>query len=343
MSQFPHPCSRCGTSIPANQRFCLNCGAPAEASNPAGSFPGGGYAPPSGAYAPTQQAAPPGGYPQQGAQNFQQAPSYAQPQKKKRGVLGGVGCVGGLLILLVLVVCGASGYFGWKWVTSRAASTDTNTGTGTQANGVQPPITTTLINATVPYSSVMVTVVNAQQATSFADDTSTAAPGVVRLNLSERQAVPLDTAKGSTSSGFYDYQGFTLLLPGGTSVASVNSQKTSGPPGSATQANWLDFPVPTSIKVSQLTLRIGTATEAQMNVPLTGHADLSKYQSRLTHPNVRGQYAGMTWTLTSVSAQLSAGGKQADKSMQYIVVEVSVNNPTAQNVPAYSPDYVRLQ
>ena len=47
----------------------------------------------------------------------------------------------------------------------------------------QAPLTTTPINATVTYSSVDITILNAQQATSFADDRDTPAHGVVRLNL----------------------------------------------------------------------------------------------------------------------------------------------------------------
>jgi hypothetical protein len=345
-----HSCSRCGSSIPANQRFCQNCGAPTgvAANNPANpgyegdTFISAPPPPPPGTYARTQLAAPSAVRPEQAQQKFQQVPPYAQPQKNStRGLFKRLGFGLVLLILLALVLCSATGYVGWKWITSRTATGTTSA--GTQSNVSQPNITTTSINETVTYSSVMITIVNAQQSLRFANDSSTSSPGALRINLDERQSVPLDTG-GDNTDPYYGYTDtFTLLLPGGNSVTSLDTKIANGPTGGTRQTNWIDFPVPTSIKVNQLTLRIGKSTEAQMDIPLTGHANLSAYQPETVNPNSHTQYGGMTWTLTTASAQLSDGGRQADKGMRYIVVAVSVDNPTSQDINAYSPDYVRLQ
>jgi hypothetical protein len=343
-----HSCSRCGSPVARGQQFCQNCGTPvdANANNPTiSAFEGKTVLappPPPDSYVHRQLVAPPVAYSPQTQQNFQQVPPHAQPQKNaSRGLFKRLGISLVLVVLLALVACSAAGYVGWKWITSQAAPGTTSA--DTQNNVPQPPITTTPINETVTYSSVMITIVNAQQAARFADDSSTSSPGALRLNLDERQSVPLDTGGGNTDP-YYGYtDNFTLLLPGGNSIAPLDTKIGSGPTGGGKQTNWIDFPVSTSIKVNQLTLRIGKNTEAQMDIPLTGHADLSAYQPKTISPNTHTRYGDMTWTLTEASAQLSNGGRQADKGMRYIVVAVSVDNPTSQDINAYSPDYVRLQ
>ena len=97
------------------------------------------------------------------------------------------------------------------------------------------------------------------------------------------------------------------------------------------------------MNVNQLILRIGTDTEVQMDIALTGHADLSQYQPRQVSPNTRVAYGPMFWTLTTASIQLSDDGKQADKGMRFIVVTLKIENPSTQDLHTYPPDYVRLQ
>ena len=97
------------------------------------------------------------------------------------------------------------------------------------------------------------------------------------------------------------------------------------------------------MNVNQLILRIGTDTEVQMDIALTGHADLSQYQPRQVSPNTRVTYGPMFWTLTTASIQLSDDGKQADKGMRFIVVTLKIENPSTQDLHTYPPDYVRLQ
>ncbi len=79
-----------------------------------------------------------------------------------------------------------------------------------------------------------------------------------------------------------------------------------------------------------------------MDVPLTGNADLSKYQLKTISPNMSFQYAGLKWTLTIVTSSWSADGKQADSGMRYIVVTLTVNNPTSDTYYYSINDYGRL-
>lgn len=50
----------------------------------------------------------------------------------------------------------------------------------------QAPIKSTSINSTLTYAGVDITVLNAQQATNFADDPNTKTDGMLRLNLQEQ-------------------------------------------------------------------------------------------------------------------------------------------------------------
>src|SRR2546429_432429 len=79
--------------------------------------------------------------------------------------------------------------------------------------------------------------------------------------------------------------GTRLLVPGNKSVPPTYVKATAGIAPGVTQTSMLDFAVPTDLKISQLTLRLGTATEAQVDIPLTGHANLSAYQPKTTKLN----------------------------------------------------------
>jgi len=354
-----HSCSRCGTTVPANMAFCSNCGAPLNAgvARPGNSAHNGADfqfvpPPPPGSYTPPtvyQPQAAQGSYPPPGQQGYpppaqrnQQLPAPSKPPKNaSRSVLRQIGCGVGLVILLILVVLGAAGYF---LVRSLGSSVTNRSTLNANATPTQAPIRTTPINATITYSGVAITIVNAQQATSFADDSITASPGALRLNLHESQSAVDDTGVASNVDPYYTYgKAFNVLLPGGRSVAPVGTLNSNGPTKGKTQTNWIDFPVPTSMNVNQLILRIGTDTEVQMDIALTGHTDLSQYQPRQVSPNTRVAYGPMFWTLTTASIQLSDDGKQADKGMRFIVVTLKIENPSTQDLHTYPPDYVRLQ
>jgi hypothetical protein len=344
-----HSCANCGSSVPENMRFCPNCGTPAG-------IPQAPPPPPVNASAPTQRAAPFTAYPQQNnqpayqpppaqaQQNYQPPlqgnqplPAYARPQKNSsRGILKV-----GVILLLLLLLLGGAGYFAFHALTNRGGNT-ARTDTASGATPTQAPLTTTPINTTVNYASVNITIINAQQATSFADDTGTPARGVVRLNL---HAVHSDVTNSDfTSAPTYAYgESFALLLPGGNKVTLGGDKDISGPAQKADQTTWLDFPAPTGLKVNQMILQIGKDTEEQLRVPLTGHADVSQYLPRQSTPNLRVAFGSMFWTLKTATFKLSDSGTQVDKGIRFLVLTFSLDNPGTEGLNAFPPDYIRLQ
>lgn len=334
-------CPRCGTSVPATQMFCQNCGAPTDAkmvkvaNQPTSAVippppPPDSLVPPQTVY--SQQVSP------QPLQAAQPLPAYARPQKSSFR-LRRLGFGAALLLLLVVVVIGTGGFFAVRYLGSHLPGGDGHP--YLNIPGGQAPITTTPLNTTVTYASVVITIVNAQQATSFANDNG--APGLLRLNLHEHN---INTPEKSLiiSTVSYSYtDAFHLILPGGKSVASIDSQLVKGPVQGESQSGWVDFPVSTTLKVSSLVLRLGTDTEAQMDVPLTGHPAFSQYQSRQVSVGKQVHYGNLLVTLSTAAAQLSYGGQQADKGMRFLVVALSVANPTSSDVIANPTDYIRLQ
>lgn len=362
MAQQPtRPCLSCGIPVLVGQRFCANCGTTMEgdAYKPTELTPSSGFSFPISSM-PTQfesdggsSTTPPPplpmsqGYQFQQSQEYQpplasyQTPDFAKPQKDSSGrVLGQIGCGVGVIILLVLTLCGTAVYFTYGFIRSNVSNTSKsiqNSGntSNTDITPTQSSSQTTPINALVTYASVKITIVDVRQATSFSDDTNTPDQGVVRLNFKE------DT---SDKPGRYYYGDcMRLLLPDGTSVSPSNYQYSLAPEASVSRKNWVDFPVSLSIHTNQLTLRIGTATEAQMNIPLTGTANLNQYQAKTVTLNKQVQYGRVNWTITNATSQWSFAGKQADKGMLYIVVDVKIDNHTSDAFRGYPGDYIRLK
>ena len=205
------------------------------------------------------------------------------------------------------------------------------------SRGSQPSITTVPINSTVTYAGVDITVVNAQQSQSFVDDPETSNDGMVRLKLQAQN-------KTSVQVNWSCYNITQLLLPGKSSIKPTYvKEKTSIAPGT-TQTSVVDFAVPGNDKISQLTLQLGAANEAQMDIPLTGKADLSKYQPETTRLNGQMFYFGLNWTLTSAATSLNISGQQASKGMRYLTLTLKVDNTLSQIAITGSPyDYIRLK
>lgn len=381
MSQMPPRfCSQCGTPVPAGQRFCSNCGSTMDAdfgkptsasSDPnrspfpdiptqlsAGDMPmrEAGVPPPP----PLQSSIPPSvpppsytNYPTEAAQSYGQStpamqptpvPTYAKPQKDStKSVLGQIGCGVMVIILLVLAVCGVSGYFAYRYVSGLANSVPTTTtsnvitGNSAPGNSATPTIVpiSQQMHATVTYSSVVMTIGNIQEASSFTDDANASSPVLLRVNMSEH-----NPTSGSIFL-FYD-SNYRLLLPDGTSIAPTSEQNSGSIDQAVNRQNWIDFPLTSKVDISKLTLQIGATTEAQMSIPLTATADVSKYQDKTVNPNSPFQYASLNWTLTSVTSSLSANGKQATTGNRYITVTLKVNNPTTSDFYLFPDTNVRL-
>src|SRR5579859_754538 len=355
---FTRRCPRCATPAPSEQLYCQRCGGSLEAVASTPTVRSREFAPPQTApasptfyNAPTQVATPPVGVPRISGQGEPKQPATAYsptlpaaallPQQQqvgrrlKRGIWGL-----GIAALILVLVLGTAGYFLLHLLGSRSANAG---GSTPDATPTQSSIITTSLNETITYSSVIITLVSAQQASRFADDASTSSVGALRLNIHENQAAPLDTG-GGTTDPYYGYgKPFNLVLPGGKVIAPDSSKIVSGPTGKASQDNWLDFSVPTEVKVNQLTLRIGDTNQAQMDVPLTANADLSAYQPKVVQLTTRVPYGNTFWTLTTASKQWSDGGQQAGKGQRFIVLALTVENPSSSDVNAFPPDYLRLQ
>jgi len=244
-------------------------------------------------------------------------------------------------ILVVLLMCGALGYVGWRFLASGAqpstppTSSTANTSTLSSSQGSQQILATIPINQTVRYADVDITILTVEQAQRFADDSSTQS-GVVRLNTREQST--------SSQRSYYLYSDVArLILPDKSAVAPANTQHFGAPDPQATQTNWWDFPISTSVNISDLTLRLGTDSQAQMEIPLTGKADVSQYQPRTSHPNAQTHYHGLTWTVTEASLTWSADGGQAGKGMRYVTVTLKIDNPSSSAFNAYWGDYLRLK
>ena len=201
----------------------------------------------------------------------------------------------------------------------------------------QPPITIMPINSSFPYAGVDLTIVNAQQANSFLDDPNTSTDGMVRLKMQAANKTPISIS--------WNYANIAqLILPGKTIVKPVYVNAPMDIAPGKMQMNIVDFAVPDSDTIAQLTLRVGTANEAQMDIPLTGKADLSVYAPKTTPLNGQMLYFGLNWTLKSATTSLSIPGQQAARGMRYLTLMLSVDNTLSQVAITGSPyDYARLQ
>jgi hypothetical protein len=330
---LPPFCPNCGTPTVPGQRFCANCGRPFVSAPPQGANVPVSNPRPSTPFPPTSQPVPQN--PAQAAQPWRNTgptapalspPSYT-PAPKKR-TLGGKGCV--LICLLLLILLGVGSYLG-------AAAFGIHLPGFGSGNASQSPVTTTQINTTVAYAGVELTILSAQQSQSFNDDPNTTSTGMVRLSIQEQNTTTVKVSWLYANTA-------RLLLPGKSTAAPTFVRANVGIAPGATQKSTVDFAVPVDDKVSQLILRLGAANEAQMDIPLTSHADLGKYSPKTIQPNGQMIYMGLNWTLTKATEQLSIAGQQASKGMTYVIVTLQVVNTLSQQAITGSPfDYARLR
>jgi len=233
----------------------------------------------------------------------------------------------------VLLVVSAIGTYAGAWLVGLHLPGFDSAG----GSDVQPPITTMPVNATVTYAGVYITVLSAQQSRSFVDDPNTTTTGMLRLHIQEQN-------KTSTRVSWIYSNIARLVLPGEKTVAPRLIRSGAGIAPGVTQESTLDFAVPTSMKIRQLTLRLGAMDEAQMDIPLMEHADLRKYAPKTVNLNGQMTYLGLNWTLVRATSQLSIAGQQASKGMSYILVTLKVDNTLSQEaIPGSAYDYIRLK
>ncbi len=318
---LPRNCPRCGTPTVEGMRFCANCGLPAEAML---------------AYAGKAQTVQPAGQVRQTGQQTpspapvlaredQQAGWRASGASKPQRPSGRIGLVVALLALLILVGAGI--------VVAVLAF-------GASIPGFSPSqssMTTTPLSLSFPYAGANITLVNAQQAQNFLDDPNSHGDGMLRLNLQATNSTTVRIA--------WRYEDIAqLVLPGNSLVKPVYVKGIVDLPAGKTQSNSVDFAVPASIALAKVTLRIGAAGEAQINLPLKAQADLSSLLPHKIALNGKAVYFGLNWTLQSVTTSLSIPGMQASKGMRYVTLALSADNTLSQTAITGSPyQYARLQ
>jgi hypothetical protein len=269
-------------------------------------------------------------------------PAYAQKPKR------GHGCLITSIVLLVVLAAGIGGFVflrsrpGTVTQGNRTPTAASNTGnTPVSGNAGNTPTVSTSglqqLNLKITYASMAVTIVSAQIATSFPDDTGTqGSAGVVRVNLQEN-----NTTAGNP--GYLESDAFLLVLPDGSTVRMTGQKQNISPDPGVNRPNWLDFPLSAQVTLSQLTLRIGSARENQMDVPLKPGADLSKYQDKTSSPNAQFQYAGVNWTLKTATLSYSYNDKQATTGNLYVILNLSAVNNTSNAFVDSASSYMRLQ
>ena len=202
---------------------------------------------------------------------------------------------------------------------------------------IQPPITTTKINASIPYAGADITILNVQQSQSFISDPNSNTNGMVRINLQEQNPTDIKVV--------WSYANIARLVrPDKSFVSPTYVNSLVGVAPGASQKSVVDFAVPTNTSINQLTLVLGATNEAQMLIPLVLNANADKYQPKTTNLNGDMLYFGLNWTLTSATSSLSIPGQQAAKGMRYVTLMLKVDNTLAQiAIPGSPYMYMRLR
>ncbi len=208
----------------------------------------------------------------------------------------------------------------------------------------QPAINTTALGTTVNYAGVDITIVNAQASRSFVDDPHSASDGMLRLQLRAQNKTALAINLPYETSAH-------VTLPEGKSAGktqrllSPTYVKSNGHVAAhATEDGLVDFAVPQDVRVDQVIFHLGSADEAQLDIPLNRQPDVDKYASKTIHPNQPIAFYGLNWSLTDASTQLHIDGQQASKGMRYLILTLKVDNPLDEiAIPGSPYDYVQLQ
>jgi hypothetical protein len=242
------------------------------------------------------------------------------PARRRRNLIGVLAAV-----VVIVVLLGVAGYLLLPGLTNRPKPV------------TQPPITRANIDSTANYAGVDVTIVNTQQTQRFIHSADSNTNGVVRLTVRAHNA--------SDQAVNFDYHKLAhLILPGGKEEQPILVDALPTIAANATQAGTLDFAVPTSVKASQLIFRLGDASKVQIDIPLNGQANLSRYQPQTSTMSQQVSYLNLSWTVSQITTQNSLNNQQANKGTRYITLTIKVTNNAGQTVITGSPyDYLTMQ
>lgn len=227
-------------------------------------------------------------------------------------------------------------------------------------DSLQPPITSLNVQRTAPYAGLSFTILTAQYATSFADDTIHAGPAIVRLHIrvaNKTTDVPVVV--------YYD--AIRLLVPNGAPLAPTNvlsstvnrdscivSPASAGPAPGKSETDCIDFPVAKGTRLDTLSLQLGSMAvgESLVTVPFSGTFDASRYADNIASQNVDIPYTyhdahnnvyEFVYHLTSTTSGYSYRGMQSKAGQEFYVLDFRVDNLSGVNVtPGFGYDYLRL-
>jgi hypothetical protein len=243
-----------------------------------------------------------------------------QPRRRRRGLVL-------VIVLLILLLLGGGGYLAY---TLRGGHLPV-------LQATQSTIKTTKLNIQVNYAGIDITILNVQQAQNFLNDPQSASNGMLRLNLQEQNS--------TTTAINWNYNQIAHLQPQEAKAIApvyVNSATSIAP--NATLSSFIDFPIANGGNLSKLLFELGGAQEAQLQIPLTGQAQIDKYKPQTSQQNGTLLYFGLNWTLTSATISLSIPGQQAPSGQEFLTLTLKVDNTLSQEAITGSPfDYLRVQ
>src|SRR6266700_4614299 len=238
------------------------------------------------------------------------------------------------ILVIGLIILGGVSYISWNWLK--------NVHVTLGAGNTQPSITTFHVERTRTYAELSFTVLNAQYATTFPNDTIQTGPALVRVNLQV-------TNKSTDQVSVIYYDVARLLVPGVKPIAPTNVHLSTGPKPRANEVGWIDFPVTNRVQLSTLRLQLGSLLlgETPLIIPFSGSFDPNHFAEK-TYPQtltIWYNFSGNTlvYHLTSVNVLYAYRGTQATIGQQFYVLNFTVDNSNGVTVsPGFGFDYIRL-
>ena len=238
------------------------------------------------------------------------------------------------LLIIGIVILGGVSNITWNWLQSVHVTLG--------ADNTQPAVTTFNVQRTGTYANLSFTVLNAQYATSFPNDTIQSGSALVRLNLRV-------TNKSTDQISVIYYVVARLLVPGSKPIAPTYVQLSTGPKPGSSDVGWIDFPVTNEIQLSTLKLQLGSLPlgETPLIIPFSGTFDPNHFAGKISHQTLTFWYnfSGNTlvYHLISVNILYAYQGTQAKVGQQFYVLNFTVDNNNGVTVsPGYGFDYIRL-
>jgi hypothetical protein len=238
------------------------------------------------------------------------------------------------MLIIGVIIFGGISYLALHWFNSIHITVG--------AGNTQPPITTFHVERAGTYAELSFTVLSAQYATTFPNDTIQTGPALVRVNLQV-------TNKSTDQVSVIYYDVARLLVPGVKPIAPTNVHLSTGPKPGASEVGWIDFPVTRSIQLSTLKLQLGSLllSETPLIIPFSGPFNPNRFAGK-TYPQtltIWYNFSGNTlvYHLTSVNVLYAYRGTQATLGQQFYVINFTVDNNNGVTVsPGFGFDYIRL-